>query len=174
MKNRGQRKFLCPLFLPIPHRPCGCLKSGSVGDRHAVPTCGAMAPPAGGPASRVLRRCRRMFILRIEQQVPRLYLVPFYVHTVGVLLHSPAALPDHIRAAAGVVECPVHEAGTSDTQYPDAGCSCLLSGCRTAIVPHLVVQHLGKMYATNLRRGLFRLVFFRVPAFRLALDYTFS
>lgn len=44
---------------------------------------------------------------------------------------------------------PMPIGGTSDTQYPDAGYSCLLSGCRTAVVPQLVVQHLGKMYATN-------------------------
>lgn len=53
-----------------------------------------------------------VFILRIEQQVPRLYFVPLYVHAVGVLLHSSAALPNHIFAAAGVVKRPVHEAGT--------------------------------------------------------------
>lgn len=42
---------------------------------------------------------------------------------------------------------------TSDTQCPDAGYSCPLSGCRTAVVPHLVVQHLGKMYATQSSAG---------------------
>ena len=50
-----------------------------------------------------------VFILRIKQQVPRLYLVPLNVHAVAVLLHSSAALPDDIAAAAGVVKCPVHE-----------------------------------------------------------------
>lgn len=50
-----------------------------------------------------------VFILRIKQQVPRLYLVPLNVHAVGVLLHGSAALPDDIAAAAGVVKCPVHE-----------------------------------------------------------------
>lgn len=50
-----------------------------------------------------------VFILRIEQQVPQLHLVPLYVHAVGVLLHSPAALPNHILAAAGIVERPIHE-----------------------------------------------------------------
>lgn len=40
-------------------------------------------------------------------------------------------------------------ADTSDTQCPDAGYICLLSDCRTAVVPHLAAQHLGKMYATN-------------------------
>lgn len=53
-----------------------------------------------------------VLISRVEQQVPRLYFVPLYVHAVGVLLYGSAALPDHIRAAAGVVERPVHEAGT--------------------------------------------------------------
>ena len=38
-----------------------------------------------------------VFILRIKQQVPRLYFVPLYVHAVGVLFHGSAALPDHIR-----------------------------------------------------------------------------
>lgn len=56
-----------------------------------------------------------VFILRIEQQVSRLPLVPLNVHAVGVLLHSPAALPDHILAAAGVVKRPIHEAGTVKT-----------------------------------------------------------
>ena len=53
-----------------------------------------------------------VFILRIKQQVPRLYLVPLNVHAVCVLLYGSAALPDHILAAAGVVERPIHEAGT--------------------------------------------------------------
>ena len=50
-----------------------------------------------------------VFILRIEQQVPRLHFVPLYVHAVGVLFHGSAALPDDVAAAAGVVERPVHE-----------------------------------------------------------------
>jgi len=50
-----------------------------------------------------------VFILRIEQQVPRLYFVPLYVHAVGMLLCCAAALPDDVSAAAGVVERPVHE-----------------------------------------------------------------
>ena len=53
-----------------------------------------------------------VFVLRIKQQVPRLYFVPLYVHAVGVLFHGSAALPDHILAAAGIVERPIHEAGT--------------------------------------------------------------
>ena len=36
MKKAGQRKFLCPLFISIPHRPCGCLKAGSVRDRYTA------------------------------------------------------------------------------------------------------------------------------------------
>ena len=50
-----------------------------------------------------------VFIFRIEQQVPWLHLVPLNVHAVCVLLHGSAALPDHILAAAGVVERPIHE-----------------------------------------------------------------
>lgn len=50
-----------------------------------------------------------VFILRIEQQVPWLHRVPLNVHAVGVLLHGSAALSDHILAAAGVVERPIHE-----------------------------------------------------------------
>ena len=52
-----------------------------------------------------------VFILRIEQQVPRLHLVPLYVRTVGVLRRCAATLPDDVAAAAGVVERPIHEAG---------------------------------------------------------------
>ena len=50
-----------------------------------------------------------VFILRIEQQVPRLHLVPLYVHAVGVLRRCAAALPDDVSAAAGVVKRPVHK-----------------------------------------------------------------
>ena len=56
-----------------------------------------------------------VFILRIEQQVSRLHLVPLNIHAVGVLFHGSAALPDHILAAAGIVERPIHEAGTVQT-----------------------------------------------------------
>ena len=34
-----------------------------------------------------------VFILRIEQQVSRLHLVPLYVHAVGVLLCAPPPCP---------------------------------------------------------------------------------
>ena len=50
-----------------------------------------------------------VFILRIEQQVPRLHLVPLNIHAVGVLLCCATSLPDHILAAAGIVERPIHE-----------------------------------------------------------------
>lgn len=50
-----------------------------------------------------------VFILRIEQQVPRLYFVPLYVRAVGVLRRCAAALPDDVSTAAGVVKCPIHE-----------------------------------------------------------------
>ena len=50
-----------------------------------------------------------VFILRIEQQVPRLHLVQLDVHAVGVLLCCAAALPDDVSAAAGVVKRPIHE-----------------------------------------------------------------
>ena len=54
---------------------------------------------------------------------------------------------------------------TSDTQYLDAGYSCLLSDCRIAAVPHLVVQYLGKMYATNPPLGFSSALYF--SAFQL-------
>lgn len=44
--NRGQRKFLCPLFIPIPHRSCSCLKAIAARDCHAVRTSGSSRCPA--------------------------------------------------------------------------------------------------------------------------------
>lgn len=98
----------CPLFFPIPHRSCRSLKTSSVGDRHTARTSGTMHHQQ---AAQPVAACgdADVFILRIEHQVPRLYFVPLYVHAVGVLLCCSAALSDHIRAAAGVVERPIHE-----------------------------------------------------------------
>ena len=63
---------------------------------------------------------------------------------------------------------------TSDTQCPDAGYSCLLSDCRTAVVPHLVVQHLGKMYATKPPLGSLQPCIFPAYTFPIGiLDYIF-
>ena len=63
---------------------------------------------------------------------------------------------------------------TSDTQCPDAGYSCLLSGCRTAAVPHLVAQYLGKMYATNPPPGTLPPCIFPRSSFPIGiLDYIF-
>ena len=68
-KNRGQRNFLCPLFIPIPHRSCSCLKAIAVRDHHAVRTSGAMhRQQAAQPA--VACGDADVFILRIEQQAP--------------------------------------------------------------------------------------------------------
>lgn len=108
MKKAGQRKFLCPLFICVPHRPYGCLEASSVGDRHAVCAGSAMHHQK---AAQPVVTCgdADVFILRIEQQVPRLHFAPLYVHAVGVLRRCPAALPDHILATAGVVERPIHE-----------------------------------------------------------------
>lgn len=64
--------------------------------------------------------------------------------------------------------------GKSDTQYSSAGYSCLLSGCRTAVVPHLAAQHLGKMYATNLPLGALPPCIFPRSSFPIGiLDYIF-
>lgn len=64
--------------------------------------------------------------------------------------------------------------GTSDTQYPDAGCSCLLSDRRIVAVPHLVVQHLGKMYATKPPLGSLQPCIFPAYTFPIGiLDYIF-
>ncbi len=68
-KNRGQRNFLCPLFIPIPHRSCSCLKAIAVRDHHAVRTSGAMHhQQAAQPA--VACGDADVFILRIEQHPP--------------------------------------------------------------------------------------------------------
>lgn len=63
---------------------------------------------------------------------------------------------------------------TFDTQYPDAGCSCPLSGFQTAVVPHLVAQYLGKMYATNPPLGFLQPCIFPAYTFPIGiLDYIF-
>ena len=52
-----------------------------------------------------------VFVLRVEQQISRLHLVPRYVCAASVLRRRAATLPDDVAAAAGVVERPIHEAG---------------------------------------------------------------
>lgn len=64
--------------------------------------------------------------------------------------------------------------GKSDTQYSSVGYSCLLSDRRIVAVPHLVVQHLGKMYATNLPLGTLPPCIFPRSSFPIGiLDYIF-
>lgn len=47
-----------------------------------------------------------VFVLRVEQQISRLHLVPRYVCAASVLRRRAATLPDDVAAAAGVVERP--------------------------------------------------------------------
>ena len=65
-------------------------------------------------------------------------------------------------------------ADTSDTQCPDAGYSCLLSYCRTAVPPHLVAQFLRKMCAANPLLGFLQPCIFPRSSFPIGiLDYIF-
>lgn len=119
---------IVPSFTPIKDWSADGSKPLLAGDDHIVGTKGTvqnqniatLVPATDDP---------NMGVLRVKDQITDLRLRPGNTGTVSVLRHSATTVANDVLAACGIVEYPVHKAGTIQAVGPVGACGA--AACRS-------------------------------------------